>query len=184
MQEVEEWTPIYPQIIADKKYLDYLYDSGVRKALSDIAIQLTEHEGPVSPERFAKFVGGCFGLERVVTSRVTAINEIPFPSQERDDEGFLFPYGKTPLTFELWRRGTEASLRKIQDISISEISNAMKAICEVAHGVRPEQLNKEVSRLFGVTKVSATVNQRLDIALRFGLANGRLVKNGDYIQAV
>jgi hypothetical protein len=59
----------------------------------------------------------------------------------------------------------------------------MKAICAVAHGVRPEQLNKEVSRLFGVTKVSAALNQRLDMALSFGLKNSRLMREGEYIQA-
>lgn len=183
LQEVEEWTPMYPTYIADKKYLDYLYDSGVRKAISDIAAQLTAEEGPISPERFAKFVGGCFGLERVVATRVSAINQVPLPGQERDQEGFIFPQGETVKTFTMWRRGTEYSARHIQDISICEISNAMKAICAAAHGVRPEQLNKEVSRLFGITKVSAATNQRLDMARSFGLKNGRLIQDGEYIQA-
>jgi hypothetical protein len=95
----------------------------------------------------------------------------------------LFPQGVTHLTFSLWRRGTEYSARHIQDISITEISNAMKSICAVAHGIRPEQLNKEVSRLFGITKVSAATNQRLDLARSFGLKHGRLVQDGEYIQA-
>jgi hypothetical protein len=59
----------------------------------------------------------------------------------------------------------------------------MKSICDVAHGIRPEQLNKEVSRLFGITKVSASTNQRLDMARSFGLKNGRLIQDGEYIQA-
>ncbi len=183
LQEIEEWTPMYPTVIADKKYLDYLYDSGVQKAVSDIASQLTDAEGPVSPGRLAKFVAGCFGLERVVTNRVDAINSLPYPGQHRDPEGFLYPRGTTHLTFPLWRRGTELSARHIQDISLTEISNAMKSICAVAHGIRPEQLNKEVSRLFGVTKVSAATNQRLDLARNFGLKNGRLVQDGEYVQA-
>ena len=183
LQEVEEWTPMYPAVIADKKYLDYLYDQGVQKAVHEIAVQLTDSEGPVSPGRLAKFVAGCFGLERVVTNRVDAINGLPYPGQKRDAEGFLFPKGETHLTFSLWRRGTEYSARHIQDISLTEISNAMKAICGAAHGVRPEQLNKEVSRLFGITKVSAATNQRLDMARSFGLKNGRLIQDGEYIQA-
>jgi hypothetical protein len=183
LQEVEEWTPMYPAVIADKKYLDYLYDQGVQKAVNEIAVQLTDSEGPVSPGRLAKFVAGCFGLERVVTNRVDAINGLPYPGQKRDAEGFLFPKGETHLTFSLWRRGTEYSARHIQDISLTEISNAMKSICAVAHGIRPEQLNKEVSRLFGITKVSAATNQRLDLARTFGLKNGRLVQDGEYVQA-
>lgn len=183
LQEIDEWIPMYPAVIADKKYLDYLYDQGVKKAVSEIAIQLTDAEGPVSPGRLAKFIAGCFGLERVVANRVNEINNMEFPGQKRDPEGFLFPQGVTHLTFPLWRRGTEYSARHIQDISITEISNAMKSICAVAHGIRPEQLNKEVSRLFGITKVSAATNQRLDLARSFGLKHGRLVQDGEYIQA-
>lgn len=181
--EVDEWMPMYPEVIGEKKYLDYLHDQRIRQAISDIAIQLTQAEGPVSPDRLAKFIGGCFGLERVVANRVAAINSLPFTGQQRDDEGFLFPKGETFFTYKEWRRGTESSLRHVQDISLCEISNAMKAICAAAHGVRPEQLNKEVSRLFGVTKVSAALNQRLDMALSFGLKNSRLIREGEYIQA-
>lgn len=183
LQEIEEWTPMYPEIVGDKKLLDYLYDQSIRNAISNIAVRLTEGEGPVSPDRLAKFVAGCFGLERVVANRVAAINSLPFTGQQRDEEGFLYPKGETYFTYKGWRRGTESSLRHIGDISLCEISNAMKAICEVAQGVRPEQLNKEVSRLFGVTKVSAAINQRLDAALNFSLHNGRLVRDGEYIQA-
>jgi hypothetical protein len=59
----------------------------------------------------------------------------------------------------------------------------MKAITAATQGMRPEQLNKEVARLFGITKVSAATNSRLDIALKFALSNGRLVQAGDYLQA-
>jgi hypothetical protein len=183
LQEVEEWTPMYPAVIGEKKYLDYLHDQRIRQAISEISIQLTDAEGPVSPERLAKFIAGCFGLERVVANRVEAINSLPYPGQHRDAEGFLFPKNFTHTSYISWRRGTEYSQRHIQDISLTEISNAMKAICAAAHGVRPEQLNKEVSRLFGITKVSAATNQRLDLARSFGLKNGRLIQDGEYIQA-
>lgn len=60
----------------------------------------------------------------------------------------------------------------------------MQAICEVAQGVRPEQLNKEVARLFGIAKVSAAINGRLNAALEFGIKNQRLIRAGDYIQVI
>ena len=65
---------------------------------------------------------------------------------------------------------------------MSEISNAMRDICRVAQGVRPEQLNKEVSRLFGVVKVSAAINTRLDAALSFAVTNGKLKHSAGYVQ--
>jgi len=180
--EVEEWSPMSPVLIGDKNHLDYLHDSRVKEAVQKIAVQLTEAEGPVSADRLAKFIGACFGFDRVVANRISAINSISFPGQQRDDEGFLFPFGETYFTFKLWRRGDETSMRHIQDISLSEISNAMRDICRVAQGVRPEQLNKEVSRLFGVVKVSAAINTRLDAALRFAIENGKLKRSDGYIQ--
>ena len=180
--EVEEWSPMYPVLIGDKNHLDYLHDSRVREAVQKIALQLTAEEGPVSADRLAKFIGACFGFDRIVANRISAINSIPFPGQQRDDEGFLFPFEETYTSFKLWRRGDETSMRHIQDISLSEISNAMRDICRVAHGVRPEQLNKEVSRLFGVVKVSAAINTRLDAALRFAIENGKLMLSDGYIQ--
>jgi hypothetical protein len=184
LREVPEWRPMYPSIIGDKKLLDYLYDQNIKNAISSIASQLTEFEGPVSPDRLAKFIASCFGLERVNANRSAAINSLQFNNQQRDEEGFLFPKGETYFTFSKWRHGADTPQRHILEISITEISNAMKAICAVAQGVRPEQLNKEVSRLFGVAKVSAAINQRLDAALTFGLNNGRLLQSGDYIQAL
>ena len=180
--EVEEWSPMSPVLIGDKSHLDYLHDSRVKEAVQKIAVQLTEAEGPVSSDRLAKFIGACFGFDRIVANRISAINSIAFPGQQRDDEDFLFPFGETYFTFKLWRRGDETSMRHIQDISLSEISNAMRDICRVAQGVRPEQLNKEVSRLFGVVKVSAAINTRLDAALRFAIENGKLKRSDGYIQ--
>ena len=169
-------------IIGDKTYLDYLHDPRVKEAVQSIAVQLTEAEGPVSADHLAKFIGACFGFDRIVANRISAINSISFPGQQRDDEGFLFPPGETFFTFKLWRRGDESTSRHIQDISLAEISNAMRDICRVAQGVRPEQLNKEVSRLFGVVKVSAAINARLDAALRFAIENGKLKRSNEYIQ--
>ena len=180
--EIEEWSPLSPVIIGDKTYLDYLHDPRVKEAVQSIAVQLTEAEGPVSADHLAKFIGACFGFDRIVANRISAINSISFPGQQRDDEGFLFPPGETFFTFKLWRRGDESTSRHIQDISLAEISNAMRDICRVAQGVRPEQLNKEVSRLFGVVKVSAAINARLDAALRFAIENGKLKRSNEYIQ--
>ena len=136
--EVEEWSPMSPVLIGDKNHLDYLHDSRVKEAVQKIAVQLTAAEGPVSADRLAKFIGACFGFDRVVANRISAINSIAFPGQQRDEEGFLFPSGETYFTFKEWRRGNEFSLRHIQDISLSEISNAMRDICRVAQGVRPD----------------------------------------------
>jgi len=183
LSEVEEWIPLQTKYLGDKTSLDYLNNAKVRKALQQIVHQLAEVEGPISSERLARFVGACFGFDRVVATRVRAINSIPYPGHERDKEGFLFPKGESPKTSVIWRRGTDLAMRNIYDISLSEIGNAMKAICLVAHGVRPAQLNKEVSRLFGVLKVSAAINERLGEAMNVAIGQGKLELIGEYIHA-
>jgi hypothetical protein len=181
--DTKEFEYMQPTFVGDKTYLDYLYSPQVVKVIQEIAQQLTATEGPVSSEHFAKFVGSCFGFDRVVATRITAINQVPLAGHQRDDEGFIYPKGETFFTYTQWRRGSEFSSRAITEISLCEISNAMKAITAATQGMRPEQLNKEVARLFGITKVSAATNSRLDIALKFALSNGRLVQAGDYLQA-
>ena len=183
IRKIEEWSPLNPVIVGDKSHLDYLYNKQVSTVIGQMADQLTKAEGPVSADRFAKFVGTCFGLSRVVATRADSINSLPLTGHQRDDEGFIYPLGETFFTFTEWRRGSETTLRHIQDVSLCEISNAMRDICAVAQGVRPEQLVKEVSRLFGIVKMSSAITQRLEMALAFGLHNGRLTKNGEYIQA-
>jgi hypothetical protein len=181
--ETVEFQHLDTQFVGDKTYLDYLHDSRVIKAVEAIAELLTKTEGPVSPERFAKFVGACFNFDRVVASRIKAINKVPLAGHQRDEEGFIFPKGQIVSAYSQWRRGSEFSPRSIADISHCEISNAMMAITNVAQGMRPEQLNKEVARLFGITKVSAITNARLDAALNFGLHSGRLMESGEYLLA-
>jgi SpoU rRNA methylase family enzyme len=183
LADVEEFYNFPTTIVGDKTHLDYLYDPRVIKVVQEMAHQLTDTEGPVSSERFAKFVGSCFGFDRVVGTRISAINNVNLVGHQRDDEGFIYPKGETFYTFTKWRRGGDLAQRSIQDISLCEISNAMKDICATAHGIRPEQLNKEVSRLFGIAKVSAATNARLDHARNFALSNGRLVQSGEYFQA-
>jgi hypothetical protein len=183
ISKIEEWSPLNPVVVGDKSHLDYLYNKRVSTVIGQMADQLTKAEGPVSADRFAKFVGTCFGLSRVVATRADSINSLPLTGHQRDDEGFIYPLGETFFTFKVWRRGSETTLRHIQDVSLCEIANAMRDICEVAHGVRPEQLVKEVSRLFGIVKMSSAITQRLEMALAFGMHNGRLTKDGEYIQA-
>jgi hypothetical protein len=182
--DVETWSALEPSLIGTKEHLDYLYDPNVIDAIEKIASQLTNAEGPVSAERFAKFIGACFGLNRVVANRADSINAIRLAGFQRDDEGFIFPKGETYFTYKTWRRGSETEGRNLVAISLSEISNCMRDVALAGQGVRKDQLFKEASRLLGIAKVSAVSNDRLDAALKFAITNGRLIDSGEYIQAV
>jgi hypothetical protein len=182
LESVPTWSPLQPQIIGAQHYLDYLHDSEIQKAVRAIVDKLTEQEGPVSPERLAKFVAACFGFNRVVSGRVAAINGIGFPGQVRDKEQFLFPKAQNPETYSGWRKSPAGSGRSIQDVSIREIKSAMIAISDVAQGVQREDLIRETSRVFGVQKTSKEIAARLETAMDSAIAKGELVEENGYLK--
>lgn len=184
--EVAEWEAlsVVPETVQPKYYLDMISHPKVIAVIQAIAAHLTSKEGPVSEARLAKYVGACFGFDRVVAARAYEINAVPYPRHARDEEGFLFPAGVAEEQFETWRKGTENAGRLISDISLQEIARAMFDIVRVSEGIKPELLNKETSRLFGIQKVSAQTDQRLSLALAKATEQGLLKTQGDYIVAV
>ena len=186
LADVAEWEPLtlVAGTIQPKQYLDLIYHPKVAAVIQAIVGQLTSKEGPVSEARIAKYVGSCFGFDRVVAARAAEINSVSFPGHSRDSEGFLFPKGLSEAEFTTWRKGGGNAVRAISDISLQEIARAMFDIVRVSEGIRPEQLNKETSRLFGIQKVSAQTDQRLSLALAKATKQKLLKKQGDYIVAI
>jgi hypothetical protein len=183
LDSVSIWSPLGPTILGNQEHLDYLHVAKVRAAIASIAEQLSAHEGPVSPSRFAKFVGTCFDFSRMVTARVKAINGIPLPGHTRDAEGFIFPKDTTQQNFNDWKRALPGSPRPLDEVSITEISNAMVSISKVAQGIEAESLTRETARVFGVQKLSKDSMARLKLAIQNCLAQGALEEVGGYLKA-
>jgi SpoU rRNA methylase family enzyme len=179
------WKQLTSQQIGTQEYLDYLHDSRVKQAVWAAVRLLVETEGPVSKERVGKFVAGCFGYSRVVANRINAIHSVVVngPDFSHDLEGFVFLSAAPADSFAGWQKSSVGAGRSADEISIPEIVNAMKAICEVAGGVRYEQLVKETTRVFGVQKVSAKTLDRFQLACDWAIANERLKLSGDYLVA-
>jgi hypothetical protein len=183
LESTPTWSPMQIQIVAGQDYMDLLHVPEVQKAVRGIVAVLTNIEGPVSPERLAKVVASCFGFTRVVESRIKAINGVGFPGHDRGIENFLFPVGVGPSSYRDWKISNESSGRKLSEVSIYEIANAMVAIARVAQGVAPEQLVKEASRVFGLQKVSKDSSLRLEKALALAVQSERLIQDGHYFKA-
>ena len=183
LEKTETWRPLAVQIIAEQDYLNYLGDKGIKEGVQKVVMKLAEIEGPVSYERIGKFVANCFGYNRVVPQRVAAINGVVSREQAKDDEGFRFPPGLKVEEFLTWKKSAPGEGRSADQISLAEISNAMRDICRVAGGVRFEQLVKETSKVFGIQKMSNQILTRFEAAVAWGISNGRLSLNGDYIAA-
>ena len=183
LESIPTWRPLGPKVIGEQRYLDYLHDPRIQTAVREIVGKLTAQEGPVSSERLAKFVASCFGFNRVVESRIAAINGLGYPGQARDKEGFLFPLSTNPDTYAEWSKSPAGHGRSIQDISIRELKNAMISIARVAQGVEIEELLKETTRVFGIQKMSKDITQRVETAAQSAIAKGELLLQDGYLKA-
>lgn len=182
---VPEFKPAVPKRVGAQTDLDYLRDQAVLQAINKLASDLTKTEGPVSPKRFAKFVATAFGLSSVRENRIIEINSVPLPRHGRDNEGFIYPSeeDQNEQIFS-WKKGTKESPRVIESISMFEIVSAVVSICAVTHGVREEQLIKEIARCFGIQRLGPAVEERISQAVKTALAKNIVVENNGYITPV
>ncbi|MBD8534420.1 DUF3320 domain-containing protein [Plantibacter sp. CFBP 13570] len=140
-----------------------------------------EAEGPIHVTRLAKLVAGAFGLDRVVGSRAKSIlDKVPAELLGRSDEPFAWPTSIDPLTWRGARQSSADVARAIEHISLVEIANAMAIAAEESAGLSPDELRRETLAIFGGKRVTAAIGSRLDEALEFGLASGRLVRSGEH----
>lgn len=179
----DEWLQVQPTILGDQQYLNYIGQSVMRNKVNDIVLAVLNIEGPASPDRLGKLIAACFGYSRVPAARVEAINGVIASKFKRDAEGFVFPLDSTPQNYSEWRWSSLGEGRSASDISLCEMANAMKSICEVSGGVRYEQLVKETTKVFGFAKKSSQTDARFKMALEWGLGNGRLAVTDEYIVA-
>jgi hypothetical protein len=181
LEDVKPWVKLQPTYSGHTSELDSLFNSNVAGKIQEIAKRITKFEGPVSPERLAKHVATCFGLTKVVSARVAAINGMRFPGQLRDREGFLFPEGSSPSEYELWHKSDVANPRKLEEISLHEIGNALAALAKVSQGLQEVPAMREVLAAFGIQKLTSGAEERLRAAIALAVKDGKLSVNGEYL---
>ena len=184
VSDIQEYREFLTKAIGARTDLNYLSDSGVRKAISDLADSITQYEGPVSAWRFSTLVAKSFGLSSVKSEKSEAIASIPSTSHfARDSEGFLYPKGVKPNGFADWKRQADGEGRDLSDISLQEICNSMRDLCSRVHGMEQSELFKQTSLAFGRSRVGAVAEVRLQSALKLGLKRGILRLDDGLIEA-
>jgi len=180
LEKIPEWkaaTAYKAGVAAD---LDY--DLTDPKAIGRVFLHLYKSEGPVSPERFARFTASCYGFQKVAPKRMSqliSVGQNMFHGLIGKD-GFYF--AENPDSFNQWRK-SEIGPRDVEQISFEEISNAMRDISYELQGMSQDQLLKEASRVFGASKLSSKIETRLEQVLNKALQLGKLEKRGEYLYA-
>ncbi|MBD8467819.1 DUF3320 domain-containing protein [Plantibacter sp. CFBP 8798] len=182
--ELSEYEPWDAPTLGGIEVLDRLPGRQSVVAVQGAIRAAVEAEGPIHMTRLAKLVAGAFGLDRVVGSRAKSIlDKVPAELLDRSDEPFAWPTSIDPLTWRGARQSSAEAARAIEHISLAEIANAMAIAAEESAGLSPDELRRETLAIFGGKRVTAAIGARLDEALEFGLASGRVRQSGETIVA-
>ncbi|MGI8767635.1 MAG: DUF3320 domain-containing protein, partial [Propionibacteriaceae bacterium] len=178
-----------PHLRASRSVLDKATQTRpARRQVQQLISEIVELEGPVSIERLARLVAACHGISRVVDSRLADIRSVVPETIRRDpEEGFCWPDTRDPLRWHGYRRTPAGGLkeRPLDDVALREIANAAAYIVRNAMGITTEELTKELVRVFGGSRVTATLKTRIATAVELGVrlrilrTSGELVVPGD-----
>lgn len=182
IQDVELFTELRPSLVtSDKSELQQTNHPAIKEAIVKLIGNLTAAEGPVHPDRAVNYVAKCFGLSHVQTARAQAIlTAIPRARYVRDDDGFVFPDGVSITTFNTWRRADDGVPRDVLMVSLTEIGNAMRDLCDRTHGMQAEELLRQTMLAFGPKTLSAPIRKRLNLALKFAETRKHIILEGDH----
>lgn len=153
-----------------------------RLRINQLVEMLTRQEGPVSPDRVTKFVGSCFGVERLSERKRSAILSHVDGRFQRDAEGFYYPPGLEPHTFRDWHRAGNTVSRNLADISLMELGNAAAAVAKAVQGIRNEQLVTQLLQVMGILRATEGLKSRASAAIELAESRRLLVSENGYLK--
>jgi hypothetical protein len=180
--EITYWRPWHDQILGPRELLDSLPNSAGQEAVRFAMSLVLPYESPIEPIRAAKIVGKAYGIASMYEKRAAQILRVSLPGTVRDTEGFIYLEEHDPMSdWQGWRATRSGDPRKITEISLPEIGNAMRYLAIKSIGIAPEELFKETAQLFGIQRVTDAIKGRLNSALEFAISKGKLKNDGSHI---
>ena len=176
------WVPWEPTEFHPSWILEQLHDDKTRAYLVGVVKLIIETEGPVLQARAARHIGRMHGLDRVRDTRVQAIIGAIGSALPISADGFYFLPDHGPDTYSEWVTAS-AGIRKVDEISLSEISNVMSHIARVGLGASREELLTSSATALGFLRVTAGIRDRLTLAIGEGVSRGLLRNAGAYFMS-
>jgi hypothetical protein len=168
------FVPWLPKPAGDKAVLDELPASKAARVVRRVLAAGIKAEGPIHVDRLAKLTVNAFGLNRAAEGRKNTLLSLLPPSAVVD--GYLWPEGVSPDTFDGFRRQTASTDRPLEHVAPEEIGNAMAALCRASAGMMADELLTQTAAIFGYKRRTASVTPALEAALKLALHRGRLVE--------
>jgi len=176
----EDYVPFVTDVLGGRSSLDALVAGRRMDRIRDLMRQIVAVEGPVSVRRLARLVAHAHGLVRVLDERVVQLARVVPVELRRDaEEGFVWPERRDPLRWNGFR-GFDGPIkeRPLEEVALREIGNAMVYIAGNAMGIGVDELFKETYRVFGGTRMTPPVRDRLSAALEVVTRARRLAVAG------
>ena len=176
------WEAWEPGVVHPSWVLEQLHDTKTRAYLIDVVRDIIAAEGPVLAARAARHIGRLHGLDRVREVRVQAIIAALGSSLPQSADGFYFLPEDGPDQYAGWSTAIGGA-RKVDEISLTEISNAMAYVARVGLGASREDLVVTAASTLGFGRVTAGIRERMESAVDEGVRRGILRLEGAYFVA-
>jgi hypothetical protein len=168
----------------ERQVLDNIaFSPFARRQVQTALVEVVEHEGPIHVDRLARLVAASFDLSRVNAARVNSILEnLPSEHLKGHEPDVAWPADVEP---SLWigYRPDPSGTRPIEQVSLREIANSMRALCVANAGVGKDELVREALAVFGFRRLTPGVSARMLMALGFALSSGLLTVDGSFLTA-
>lgn len=155
------------------------YQEKTKKQIAKAMMKVIDAEQPVSRDYLYKKVVSCWGMEKVSEKVGEVLDEVSDSLMVERTQGgsqtFFWKEGMNPELYDKYRvPEEEAANRLLSDIAPQEIVNAVIPIVENNISLSYEDLIKEVSRLFGCRRRTASGDRMVKIAISCAEQRGKI----------
>ncbi len=170
----DAFLPWSPRIAGGVDVLDQLPNGEAWVRVREVLAEIILAEAPIHQQRLAKLAASSFGLNRVAESRQKAILRcIPKNAGRLSEREFLVPEGFDAATWTRFRHAGGQS-RVVTEISLLEIANAIADAARRLGGGNEADLLREALTVFGGSRMTSGIEERLESAMRLALELGRV----------
>ncbi|MFC5207607.1 AAA domain-containing protein [Pseudonocardia sulfidoxydans] len=168
------YQPWPSRVAGQRDVLDALPSRPAAAQVREVLVEIVEAEGPLTFERLARLAAGAFTLTRVADSRRDSImRHLPRSVRRDEHEPVAWPSHRDPETWTGFRPA-EPGQRRIEEIPLREIGNAMRAAVTASAGMNREELYAEALRTFGLVRRTPAAVARLRLAADLAVRGERM----------
>lgn len=161
-------------------FYEYFASRNITNVVNAVAVQ----EGPILFEVLAKRVCACWDFRRTtkqVKERVfQLLRTTALVTTKEEGTLVIWPPGLDPngyCTFRVQGEG-ENGVRKIDEIPLLEVSNAVLHVLRAQIGIPMDDLVREVAAVFDISRVGENVKARIESAVEIQVKRGRVLNKG------